>query len=277
MGAHLDSLVGGHGHDADFAALVGNKKDNAFTELFFELIAQVAQAVHVNIRNCGGKELDTADLLDLVHDIAQSGLCLFGLEGLDFAAGCLELFLKLFDMVCESRGGCLYKSSSLVHLLFHLFIIFADIVAGQGFDPADAGCDTVFGEDLELADAACVVDVCTAAEFCGEITHLDDTDFIAVLFAEQSHRTALLGFVNAHDGSIDSQTFADLLVDQVLDLFQFLGSHCLIVAEVKTGPARILIGALLLNMCAEDFTQGLLHQVGGTVVAAGVTALFFID
>ena len=277
MSALLDRVLSRHGHEADLAVLLGDEEDYTAAHLLLELVAQVAQAVHVDAGNSGSKELDAADILDLVHDIAQSGLGLFGLEGLNFAAGCLELFLQLLDMVSESCGSRLHQGSSLVHLALHLFIIRTDIVAGQGFDPADAGCDAVFRQDLELADAAGVIDVGSAAELCGEITHLDNADFVAVLLAEQSHCAALLGIVDAHDGGIDIEALSDLLIDQILDLFQLLSGHCLIVAEVETGPAGILIGTLLLDMGAEDYTQGFLHQVSRTVVAAGVAALFFID
>ena len=277
MGTLPNGILCRHGHHADLPVLVGEQQDDTAAHLLLELVAEVAQAVHVHTGDSRRQELHAADVGDLVHDITEGGLGLPGLEGFDLASDSAELLLEFFDMVRKGRGRRLDESSRLIHLALHLFIIRTHIVAGQGFDPADAGSDAVLGEDLELTDLAGILYMGSAAELSGEISHLHDADFIAVLLAEQGHGAALFRVFDPHDRCLNIKPLADLLIDEIFDLFELLCCHRLIVAEVETSPARILIGALLLDMSAEYFAQGLLHQVGRAVVAAGVAAFPVID
>ena len=119
--------------------------------------------------------------------------------------------------------------------------------------------------------------MCAAAEFLREISHGDDADSVAVLFAKECHCAGLLGILEAHDLSCHGEFLRDLLVDDILDLLQFLGCHRLEVREVKTCTLRILIRACLFDMRAENFAECLLQKVRRRVVAAGCKAVLCID
>ena len=77
-----------------------------------------------------------------------------------------------------------------------------------------------------------------AAEFNREIAHRYDADFFTVLFAKESHRSGLLGFLDSHDVRADGEFLADLLVDEILDLFDFFPAHRLEMDEVETQTVR---------------------------------------
>ena len=49
MSALFDYVVSRHGHQVDLAALLGDEKDHAAAEFLLELVAQIAQAVHIDI------------------------------------------------------------------------------------------------------------------------------------------------------------------------------------------------------------------------------------
>ena len=104
MSALLHDIVGRHGHDVDLAALFGDEKDNAAAQFLLELVAQVAETVHVDVFEGSGKELDALDLHNLVHDIAQRALRFLGLERLVLALNGLEFFLELLDVINEFDG-----------------------------------------------------------------------------------------------------------------------------------------------------------------------------
>ena len=180
-------------------------------------------------------------------------------------------------MIRQCVRSSLDKRSCLVHLLLHVLVVSADIVAGQRFDSAHARCDAVLGQDLELADLAGVLYMRAAAELGGELAHLDDADFVAVFLAEQRHGAALLGILNAHDCGLDVKTFGNLLVYEIFHSLDLFRRHRLEVAEVKSGAVGILVGSLLLDVCAQNDAQCLLHEVGRAVVSAGVAAVLRVD
>ena len=275
MGALLYGVIGGHGHHGDLAVLVGNQKDHTAAQLLFQLVAQVAELVHVNILDSRCQELNAGNIHDFVHDIAQSALGFLVLQGLVLASDSLQFFLKLSDMVCQSGGSSLKEGCRRVHFLFQVLIVGSDIGAGDGFDTSYACRYAAFGKDLELADLAGVLNMCTAAEFYG-IRHGDHADLFAVLLAEQSHGAGLSGILDAHDLCLHGSRSSDPFIDSLLHGFDLFGGHGLEVAEVEPGPVGVLIGALLLYVVAQDIPEGLLQQMGRGVVAAGLHAVLSI-
>ena len=276
MGTLLDDIIGRHGHQADLAVLFGDEQDHAAAQLLLELVAQVAELVHVDILDCGRQELDAVDHLDLVHDIAQSALGLFVPEGFVLALEGLQLFLQLFDMVCQGSGVGLEQGRRAVELVLQIVVVGLYIGACDGFNTSDTGSDAVLGDDLELADLAGIANVGTAAELYG-IRHFDHADFFAVFLAEQRHGAGLSGFVDAHDLGLYRIRAGNTVIDFILDSPDLITGHGLEVAEVEPGPVSVLIGALLLNMAAQNVPEGLLQQVGRAVVAAGLHTVGFVD
>ena len=90
----------------------------------------------------------------------------------------------------------------------------------------------------------------TTTEFLGEIAHRYDTDRLAVLFSEESHRTGLLCLINRHNIGCYRNRLVDLLIDHILNLFKFFRCHCCKMRKVKSCTLAVLIRTGLLNMCS---------------------------
>ena len=115
-----------------------------------------------------------------------------------------------------------------------------------------------------------------AAEFLGEISHGDHSHTLSVFLSEQSHRTALLRFFNAHHLRGDRQIFRDFLIDNRFNALDFVPCHRLTVGEVKTCALRILIGACLFNMFTEHLAQCTVQKMRRGMIAARFAPLCLI-
>ena len=65
------SFPGYRSHQVNLAVLYGRNHYNAFSKLFFQLIAKIPQAVHIHVFYLYGQELYAVNFLYLVHDIAK--------------------------------------------------------------------------------------------------------------------------------------------------------------------------------------------------------------
>lgn len=148
--------------------------------------------------------------------------------------------------------------------------------AGDSFDATDAGRNAAFRDDLEEANITGTRHVGTAAQFGGgadgKHAHL-----VAVLLAEQRHGAGGDGVVVAHQLRAGGHVGQHFAVDDLFHTTDFLGGHRGVVAEVETGLVGIDQRPLLRHMRTQHFAQGLVHQVGGRVVAHGAGALVGID
>ena len=118
---------------------------------------------------------------------------------------------------------------------------------------------------FEAADLSGVLDVGAAAELGGPALNINNTDDLAVLLAEQSHSAQLLGLFDGHFLDGDVHRLEDLVVDDLLHAEQLLGSDSAEVGKVEVRDLCILIGACLMHMVAQHFTQRCLQQMGGGV------------
>ena len=98
----------------------------------------------------------------------------------------------------------------------------------------------------------------TTTQFLREVSHGYHADSIAVFFSEQSHSSALLRILDAHDIGNNCNILCDLLVDQSLYFSDLFCSHSLSVAEVKTGSCAVLVRTLLFYMITQYDLQCLL-------------------
>ena len=112
----------------------------------------------------------------------------------------------------------------------------------------------------------------TTAKLGREIAHLNHTDLLTILFAKQRHSAGLLRFIQSHLLCYNIQILLDLLIYQLLNLFDLLRSHGREMGKVKTESVRSYQGAGLLYMVTEDAAQCLLKQMGCAVVLLGGTA-----
>ena len=101
---------------------------------------------------------------------------------------------------------------------------------------------------------------------------------VAVLLAEEGHCAEFLGFGDGHCAVfLEGQTLADHLVHAAFHIADLLMAQFLEVAEVETQALRVDARAFLLDMLAQHLTQGVVHKVGGRVVAGGGLTLVGID
>ena len=109
----------------------------------------------------------------------------------------------------------------------------------------------------------------TAAEFCGEIPHLNHTYAVAVFFPKQSHGACFLRLVKSHDRGLYGKMGCDFLIDNLFHLIQLFLGHCGKMTEIKTKPACVHIGACLFHVGTKHRTQSFMKQMGCTVVLTG--------
>ena len=160
----------------------------------------------------------------------------------------LQTFLK----VC--RCG-FYNLRCFLKLFFHLFVVCNHIVTGQCFDTAHTGCNTALRKNLKCLDLCSILYMCTATELSGELSHGNDSDFLSVLFAKQSHCPGLLCLINGHDIGTDFHALVDLFIDHVFHFLQLFRSHGCKVGEIESGTFTVLIRTRLLDMCTQHFTE----------------------
>ena len=130
---------------------------------------------------------------------------------------------------------------------------------GQRLDAANSRSHAAFADDLEQADVAGARNMRAAAQFGRKVAHLQYAHVIAVLLAEQRHRTELDRFVVAHLADFRLDVAAHFGVDQILDLAQFVRRDRLEVRKVETqaigGDQRTLLGHVLAEYLAQRRVQ----------------------
>src|SRR5690606_75827 len=148
--------------------------------------------------------------------------------------------------------------------------------ARDGFHPAYAGRHTTFGHDLEKTDVTGASNVGAAAQLARR-TDIQHADHVSVLFAKQGNCPALHRFVVAHELCTGRVVLQNLFVDDALDLGDLLGRHGRVVSEVEARLFSVHQRATLLNVTPQHFAQGLVHQVGGGMVAHSVGTVHRVD
>ncbi len=116
-----------------------------------------------------------------------------------------------------------------------------------------------------------------ATEFHG-ITIADNTDFIAVFLAEQSHGAHLSGLVDRQVAVfVAGNGLAHIAVGKTFHLRNLLGSEFLEMREVETQHLVAHKRAFLFHMCSQHLAQSLVQKVGGAVVGLDGPATGDID
>ena len=110
--------------------------------------------------------------------------------------------------------------------------------ASDRLDAAGAGRHAAFRDHGEQADVAGRADVCPAAQLHAEAGYRDDPYGIAVLLAEQRHRTRLDCLGGGPHFGLHGRVRHDLRVDDRFDPVELLGGHRLEVHEVEPQAVR---------------------------------------
>ena len=112
--------------------------------------------------------------------------------------------------------------------------------------------------------------MCTAAKLGGEVTHLDHTNNLAVLLAEESHCALFLCSLDIGFLGYNGISRENILVNYSLNSLDLLRSESCEMREVKTANAIIYIGACLLNVVSKDATKRRLKQMSRRVISHNI-------
>ena len=119
--------------------------------------------------------------------------------------------------------------------------------------------------------------MCTAAKLGGEIPHLDNTDFLAVLLAKQCHRARLLCFIQGHNIGYNRQGCCNLIIYNLFNLLYLLWSHRREMSKVETQTVTGYQGTSLLYMATKYGTQRFMKQMGCGMVAGSQFTVFLVN
>ena len=100
--------------------------------------------------------------------------------------------------------------------------------------PANARSDRGFGNYLEEAEFACIIDMGAAAKLGGEVARSDDSDDVAVFLAEESHCAELLRLGYRHLNACNGQSGENNFVDSLLNIMLLLGGEGREVSEIES-------------------------------------------
>ena len=139
-----------------------------------------------------------------------------------------------------------------MYFLFLCFIVCSNRRSGQSFDSADTCCNTCLRNKFEQSDFSGILYMGTTAELFGEVSHGNDTYFVAVFLTEQSHRAGFLCFLSIHDVGYNRDLLLNLFIYQILNFFQFFRCHSLEVGKVETESGRGYERTFLLYVCTEN-------------------------
>ena len=144
--------------------------------------------------------------------------------------------------------------------------------SGDRFDTANAGRDACLRDDLEQADLPGAAHMRPSAQLETHARDHDRPHDIPVLLTEQRHRAGLDGLgIRALFGP-DFVIGQDRLVHVPLYGLPFLVGQGTPVAEVEAQSVGSDQRAGLVNVLAEDRSQGGVEEVRRRVVALGLTA-----
>ena len=105
----------------------------------------------------------------------------------------------------------------------------------------------------------------TTAELDGIIAHIDDTDGIAVLFAEQRGSAQFLRFFNGHFPHINGIPLQDGVLHNGINLGKLFLGQSGVVGEVEAQMIWFHQRTGLVDMITQHLGQSLLQQVRGRV------------
>ena len=224
----------------------------------------------------GCQQLHALDL----HGLRQQFIALAGgqlaLQCGNFLFQRLDLLQSAGNAAGQLSAGGFQRSSGAVHRGFQALHIGQGIGAGNGLYPAHACGHATFGHDLEQPNVARALHMRAAAQLAAgaDVQHAHR---VAVLLTKQHHRARGLGRFNVHHAGIGGGVSQDFLVHQCLDLADLLGGDRCVVREVKARALGVDQAAFLLDVIAQHFVQGFVHDVRDRVVAHGGGAQLRID
>lgn len=188
----------------------------------------------IHVRHLCGQNLDTVYLHNLAHHVAHGVVRQLAFQLLILGVQSLDLPEEGLDPVAKLPGSGLGRLCRVMELPLHILVVGHQPLPCQGLDPADPSRDAGLGQDLKRRDHPCGAYMGSSAQFHREISHLHHPDSVPVLFAKQSHGAGLFGLVQGHLLGDHSQIFPNLLIDQILHLFDLVLCHGGEMGKVKS-------------------------------------------
>ena len=261
-----------------YLAVTGNNCQNRY-HLRCTFLNQVAQCTHQLRRfafQLGSQYIDTMHITGQIEQIHQLHFCYLAIERLNAAAQLTHFFYHLTCTADNIIRCSLQLRCDFIQCFLTLFHHFQECPAGQCLNTAYTGSNGSLTDNLEHTSLCGVIQMGTATELDGIIACTDNTNHIAVLFTEQCHSTQLLCLFNRHLIGTDIHAFQNGIVNQRLNLCDFLRCHGSKMGKVETDMIRISIRTSLLNMAAENLTQSLLQQMGCRMGTADCLTAFLV-
>ena len=117
----------------------------------------------------------------------------------------------------------------------------------------------------------------TAAEFCTEVTHFDNTHSAAVLFTEECCRPGLFGIFKRHDISVHITTGENVGIDKIFNLMKILSGNCSHIGKVKSERILLHKRTCLVDMVTQNGAKSTLkHMCGAVGTSYRFTAYFVV-
>ena len=186
----------------------------------------------------------------------------------------------LFDILLDDTLqvlGVVEERLDVLQDVLHLVEALLAVLTCRSLDTADAGSHAALRENLEEPDAACRAGVDTTTELARR-SEANHTYLVAVLLAEQGNGAQFLGFVEGHVAMfVNMDVLTDHVVHHALYLSQLLVADLLEVGEVETQCVGRYERAFLLHMVAQNLLQGIVQQVGGSMVGCRGISLVSVD
>ena len=153
-----------------------------------DLIRGIAQRIRGELFEACAHKAKPGNILRTRICRFDRGKCRLAVHGFQFLAEPAGFLRKCFGFVYDILpAGGFYDLSDFGKQGFRSAEFIKRVKTGKHLDPAHAGGDGGFGSDAEQTEPARAGDMSTAAKLLGKIAHGNDTDLIAVFFAEERH------------------------------------------------------------------------------------------
>ena len=174
-------------------------------------------------------------------------------------------------------GLCLQQSRRLRKPLLQLERVAVGRRPRERLDPSYTSRRAGFVREAKQRELPRRGDVGAAAQLERHTGDIHHAHHVAVLLAEQRHRSRGHGVLIRHLPGFDGQVFPDVGVHLGLDRPQLIAFDRAVVTKVEAQPFRSHYGARLTHVRAEDFAQRRVHEVRRRMIALDVAASRLVD
>src|SRR5688572_6548936 len=246
---------------------LGAEHDDGLAQLALVLVGRSAKGLRIGTLDPRREHADAIDVDGLGGEVRAGDA---GREPRaqrrDLALQLLLLVQELAHLSFELRRRRAQAARDALQGPFGLADGLERAFARRRLDAADAGGDAALARDLEQPDVAGPADVGAAAKLGREVAERQHAHLVAVLLAEERHRTRLDRRIVGHVADVAGSVPADFRVHHPLDRLELLRGDRLRVREIEAQPVRRDQRPFLDYVRAEDLAQRRVQEVGGGMV-----------